>query len=94
MQRTKVLVNLSLIEVSPLVDIEALNHGCKVITTINSYSHLVPDKNTFIVDPTNKPEIRETLKQFDSYLAENLDYDKGDQQDIDFERMFRVLEVE
>lgn len=40
MKRTKTLLNFSEIEVSPLVDLEALACGCNVISTKYSYAHL------------------------------------------------------
>lgn len=39
MRMTRTLLNFSELEVSPLVDLEALACGCNVISTIYSYSH-------------------------------------------------------
>lgn len=49
--RSKVLLNLSLLEVSPLVDLEALSQGCKVVTTSFSFTHLVKCDDILIVNP-------------------------------------------
>lgn len=46
MRRTRILLNFSELEVSPLVDLEALACGCNVISTTYSYSHL-PDSDYF-----------------------------------------------
>lgn len=46
MRRSRVLLNFSELEVSPLVDLEALACGCNVVSTIYSYSHL-PDGEYF-----------------------------------------------
>lgn len=40
MRQTKTLLNFSELEVSPLVDLEALASGCRVVSTIYSYTHL------------------------------------------------------
>ncbi len=53
MKNSKILLNLSLLECSPLVDLEALSHGCKVITTQYSYTHLVNSSDVLILDPLN-----------------------------------------
>ncbi|SCY47656.1 glycosyltransferase [Pseudomonas flexibilis] len=47
MRRAKVLLNFSELEVSPLVDLEALACGCYVVSTIYSYSHL-PDGERYV----------------------------------------------
>jgi hypothetical protein len=61
MCKSNILINLSLKEVSPLVDLEALSHGMKVLTTSSSFSHLKENKCIQIVDPTDETMIKEKL---------------------------------
>lgn len=63
MTKSKVLLNLSLKEVSPLVDIEALSLGMKVLSTKASFTH-IEESNCFIrVNPMNESEIIEKLNK-------------------------------
>jgi hypothetical protein len=61
MRKSKILINLSLIEVSPLVDLEALSNGMKVLTTSSSFSHLKENECVQITDPTDESMIKEKL---------------------------------
>lgn len=63
MSMSKLLLNLSLKEVSPLVDIEALSLGMKVLSTKASFTHL-EESNCFMrVNPLNEDEIVEKINQ-------------------------------
>ncbi len=57
MRKTKVLLTLSNAEVSPLVDLEALACGCKVLTTTQSWTHLSSSKNVLFADPKNEIQV-------------------------------------
>ena len=61
MQRSKILINLSLIEVSPLVDLEALSNSMKVLTTESSFSHLKENECIQMVNPVDELIIKEKL---------------------------------
>ncbi|MEO4046307.1 glycosyltransferase [Pseudomonas sp. CAU 1711] len=50
MRRARVLLNFSELEVSPLVDLEALACGCNVVSTTYSYSHLSDSERYCRVD--------------------------------------------
>lgn len=65
MQQSSVLMNMSELEVSPLVDLEALACGCKVMSTIYSYTHLNEADNYIIVDVKNKSCILSALQKLD-----------------------------
>lgn len=53
MKVSNTLLNFSELEVSPLVDLEALACGCRVISTIYSYSHLIENERYVSIDVKN-----------------------------------------
>lgn len=73
MRRTRVLLNFSELEVSPLVDLEALACGCNVVSTTYSYSHL-PDSECFSrIDVKDMSQCYAAIiKSFDSEGCERL----------------------
>lgn len=56
------LLNASLVEVSPLVDIEALAYGCPIATTRYALHHELLPPGTPLVDPYDDEEILERLQ--------------------------------
>lgn len=62
MSNAKILLNLSLKEVSPLVDLEALACDMKVLSTTVSFTHLKEDGCFMRVDPLNEESIVEKIK--------------------------------
>lgn len=75
LQRAKIILNLSLLEVSPLVDLEALSQGCKVVTTSHSFTHLVNSNNILVVNPDN---LTNFVPQIQAML--DCDFDVNDKQ--------------
>jgi glycosyltransferase involved in cell wall biosynthesis len=55
------LLNASLAEVSPLVDIEALAFGCPIVTTTYAMHHALLPSNTPLCDPYDNQDILEWL---------------------------------
>ena len=62
MCNAKILLNLSLKEVSPLVDLEALACDMKVLSTTASFTHLIEDNCFMRTDPLNQAYIVEKIK--------------------------------
>lgn len=60
-QQSSVLLNMSELEVSPLVDLEALACGCSVISTIYSYTHLSENDRYIRVDVKYDDSIHDAL---------------------------------
>lgn len=58
------LLNASLVEVSPLVDIEALSFGCPVATTIYALHHEYLPEGTRRIDPYDVEEIIRILEWY------------------------------
>lgn len=73
MRACKTLLNLSELEVSPLVDLEALSCNCNVISTIYSYTHLQQSSNYRRVDVKNISACRNGIttpfKKLENYKA-------------------------
>lgn len=67
MSNTKTLINFSELEVSPLVDIEAIACGCSVLSTKYSYTHLEESWYFRQVDVKNPSECSQSIK----HLLEN-----------------------
>lgn len=61
---SRILLNLSLKEVSPLVDLEAINCNTYVITTKFSFSHLSNDGNVVVIDPNDDAALNKAIKFF------------------------------
>ena len=61
MSNAKVLLNLSLKEVSPLVDLEALACHMKVLSTTESFTHLKESSCFMRVNPSHQTEIIEKI---------------------------------
>jgi len=65
LKQARVLLNFSLLECSPLVDLEALSQGCKVITTSHSYTHLKSSSDVLVLEPDHVslfiPQIKEMV---------------------------------
>ena len=61
MSNAKILLNLSLKEVSPLVDLEALAYNMKVLSTTASFTHLTEDSCFMRVSPIDKNAIIEKI---------------------------------
>lgn len=56
------LLNASLVEVSPLVDIEALAYGCPVATTRYALNHALLPRDTPICDPYDEQHLTDQLQ--------------------------------
>ena len=54
--QSEILLNLSLKEVSPLVDLEGISCGTKILTTKQSFTHLVNDNDVVFASPYNYSE--------------------------------------
>lgn len=76
MKNSRILLNFSELEVSPLVDLEALKCGCSVISTKYSYSHL-DDFNSFVrIDVKNETECINAINQMLLNVSNNFKHDK------------------
>lgn len=76
MKNSRILLNFSELEVSPLVDLEALKCGCSVISTKYSYSHL-DDFNGFVrIDVKNETECINAINQMQLDACSNFKHDK------------------
>lgn len=71
MLSSRILLNLSLIEVSPLVDLEALSNGMKVLSTSSSFSHLSENMCYQTSNPLDKDEIIEKLTYLQNSKCSN-----------------------
>jgi len=58
---SKIHLSASWFEVSPLVDLEALYYGCKIVTSKNSFSEEYLQSRALYTSPGNQIEIRETI---------------------------------
>lgn len=67
--RGRVLLNGSFVEVSPLVDIEALSCGCPVITTRYALHHALLPDGTPTVDAYDGATVREALRHVPARTA-------------------------
>ena len=56
------LLNGSFVEVSPLVDVEALSHGCPVVTTRYALHHALLPRGTPVCDPYEDDDVIRHLK--------------------------------
>lgn len=72
MKTSKTLINLSELEVSPLVDLEALACGCNVISTNYSYAHLAESSNYKRIDVKDTHACKEAISTPFSPTALNL----------------------
>jgi glycosyltransferase involved in cell wall biosynthesis len=60
-QQASFLLNASYVEVSPLVDIEALHFGCPIVTTKRALHHELLPGETRTVDPYSEDDIAQAL---------------------------------
>ena len=63
------LLNVSLVEVSPMVDVEALALGCPVSTTMHAMHHELLPPDTPVCDPYDEASILDRLQWRPSRLA-------------------------
>ena len=62
--QSKILLNLSLKEVSPLVDLEAISCETNLVTTTRSFSHLVNDGNVVLIEPNDDIALDKAINFF------------------------------
>jgi len=68
-KKAKVFINPSYVEVSPIVDIEALANGCPIITTDYALHHEFLPSNTPVCDPYSIDSIIECISSPQTFIS-------------------------